>query len=199
MRLGYVLVLVVLALVAFVLYARGGMWGSTNDRMSATSMDAVNRLTISSSEFQNGASIPARFTCDGENTSLPLAWSGVPADTQSLVMLMDDPDIPQVFKEQRGIDSFDHWTLFNIPPAITEIAASSTAGVSGANGAGQNAYTGPCPPPQYEPSEHRYFFRLYALDSLLSLKEGATKKDVLTAMQGHILGQAELVGMYKRH
>ena len=197
MRLGYVLVLV-LVLVAFALYVRGGWVSTTNDRMSATSMDTVNRLTISSSDFRGGASIPSRFTCDGENTSPPLSWSGVPAGTQSLVMLMDDPDIPQVFKEQRGIDTFDHWTLFNISPAITGIAASSTAGVAGANGAGKNAYTGPCPPPQYEPSEHRYFFRLYALDSMLSLPEGSTKKDVLAAVEGHILGQAEYMGRYKR-
>jgi len=205
MRSSYVLLLIVVIAVGiygFYAWERTTPVPEVGDTMD-TSMDAMEgSLSLASAEFQNGGVIPSRFTCDADppagGTSPPLSWSGVPAGAQSLALLVDDPDIPQVFKDQRGIDSFDHWTLFNIPPATTQIAASSTAGVSGANGAGASAYTGPCPPPEYEPSEHRYFFRLYALDTMLDLQPGASKADVLTAMQGHIIEQAELVGRYKR-
>jgi len=88
--------------------------------------------------------------------------------------------------------------LFNISPDTREIPEGKSVGIAGANGAGKNAYTGPCPPPQYEPSEHRYIFKLYALDSELPLQAGATKEDVEKAMEGHIVAQAQLVGRYKR-
>ncbi|MBI4093898.1 YbhB/YbcL family Raf kinase inhibitor-like protein [Candidatus Kaiserbacteria bacterium] len=155
-------------------------------------------VTLTSPAFQNEASIPSQFTCDAENISPPLSISGVPESTKSLALLVDDPDIPQVFKEQRGIDSFDHWTLFNIPSQTREIAQSGSVGTRGANDSGRNDYTGPCPPKEYEPSEHRYFFRLYALDTMLDLPVGASKADVLGAMQGHIIEQTELMGRYKR-
>jgi len=93
---------------------------------------------------------------------------------------------------------FDHWVLFNIPAETREIPEGGSVGIAGANGAGKNAYTGPCPPPQYEPSEHRYVFKLYALDSELPLQAGATKADVEKVMEGHIVAQTELVGTYKR-
>ena len=94
--------------------------------------------------------------------------------------------------------SVDHWILFNMPPQTREIASGVTVGVPGKNGAGANQYTGPCPPPQYEPSEHRYFFKLYALDTELPLAAGASKADVEQAMRGHVIAQTELVGRYKR-
>ncbi|MBI4088188.1 YbhB/YbcL family Raf kinase inhibitor-like protein [Candidatus Kaiserbacteria bacterium] len=155
----------------------------------------TSTLTLTSPTFENGSSVPNRFTCDGDNTSPPLSWSGVPEGTRSLVLIMDDPDVPKVLKPD-GI--FDHWTLFNIPPGTREIPEGGSVGVPGANGAGKKAYTGPCPPPQYEPSEHRYFFRLYALDTMLPLQAGASKDEVLAAMQGHVIAQAELMGRYKR-
>jgi Raf kinase inhibitor-like YbhB/YbcL family protein len=154
-------------------------------------------MTLTSSAFQSGSSIPSSYTCDATppGTNPPLMISGVPSGAVSLALIMDDPDVPtQVLPA--GV--FDHWVMFNIPPATSAIAASSTVGTAGANGAGQNAYTGPCPPPQYAPAEHRYFFRLYALDEMLPLQVGATKKQVLDAMQGHIISQAELIGKYKR-
>lgn len=163
------------------------------------SMDSTAQLTLASSAFENGSSIPAKYTCDeNKDLSPALSWSGVPEGAKSLALLMDDPDIPQVFKDQRGIDSFDHWVLFNISPNATGVAEGASVGVVGKNGAGNNAYTGPCPPPQYEPSEHRYVFRLYVLDTELPLQEGASKADVLKAMEGHIIAQAELIGTYKR-
>ncbi len=152
-------------------------------------------LSLASPAFGNGDSIPSYFTCDGANTSPRLLISGVPEGTKSLALLMDDPDVPKVLRPD-GV--FDHWTLFDIPPTTTEIGEGGTEGTEGKNGAGNKRYTGPGPPPQYEPSEHRYFFRLYALDTELSLTESASKADVLKAMEGHILEQAELLGRYKR-
>jgi Raf kinase inhibitor-like YbhB/YbcL family protein len=155
-------------------------------------------LTLRSAAFTHGTSIPSQFTCDAENISPPLQFTGVPEGAKSLVLLMDDPDIPQVFKEQSGIDSFDHWTLFNIAPDTAEISQAGSAGVRGANGSRQSSYTGPCPPREYEPSEHRYFFRLYALDAMLDLPPGSSKAAVLAAMEGHVIAEAELMGKYKR-
>ncbi|MEY4747107.1 MAG: hypothetical protein RLZZ416_156 [Candidatus Parcubacteria bacterium] len=166
--------------------------------MSSTSSSASmnkSEFSLTSSAFAAGSAIPSPFTCDGENKSPSLSWAGVPEGARSLTLIMDDPDVPKQLKPD-GV--FDHWVLFNIPPSTTELAAGGTAGMPGGNGAGKNGYTGPCPPAQYEPSMHRYVFRLYALDTDLPLQEGASKSDVLKAMQGHVLGQAELIGMYKR-
>ena len=168
---------------------------TTSDITSSSSTPMSDTLKLTSTDFENGASIPPDFTCDGDNTSPSISWSGVPEGTQSLVLIMDDPDAPVQLKPD-GV--FDHWTLFDISPETTGIATGGTVGVPGANGAGKNQYTGPCPPTQYEPSEHRYFFRLYALDSMLGLPEGTSKDDVLAAMEGHVLGEAELIGKYKR-
>lgn len=162
---------------------------------SAISMTS-STLTLTSTQFENNASIPARFTCDGDRAVSPaLSIEGVPLGTKSLVLIMDDPDVPKVLHAD-GV--FDHWVLFNIPADTREIPEGGSVGVAGANGAGANAYTGPCPPPQYEPSEHRYIFKLYALDAELPLQAGATKADVEKAMSGHILTETQLVGRYKR-
>lgn len=182
---------------AWYAFNRSSMQARNTGALTNSSADAMT-LSLTSPAFQNQGSIPSQFTCDAENISPPLSISGVPEAAKSLVLLMDDPDIPQVFKEQRGIDSFDHWTLFNISSGTREIAQAGSAGVRGANSSGESAYTGPCPPKEYQPSEHRYFFRLYALDTVLDLAEGATKADVLAAMAGHIIDQAELMGRYKR-
>lgn len=184
---------------AWILVFAAAAWGfhttSVSRETSADIFMATSTLVLKSPVFENGASIPSRFTCDGENMSPPISWSGVPDGTKSLALIADDPDVPKILKPD-GV--FDHWVLFNIPPETTEVTTGGTAGVSGGNGAGKNQYTGPCPPPQYEPSEHRYFFRLYALDTMLALPEGASKEEVLAAMQGHIIAQAELMGRYKR-
>ncbi|KKW23068.1 MAG: YbhB and YbcL [Candidatus Kaiserbacteria bacterium GW2011_GWC2_52_8b] len=152
-------------------------------------------LTLTSSAFDAQASIPSQFTCDGKGINPPLTFGGVPESTKSLVLIMDDPDVPKALK-QDGI--FDHWVLFNIPPTTKEIASGEMVGTLGGNGAGKNQYAAPCPPKQYEPSEHRYFFKLYALDTELSLSTGASKSDVEKAMQGRIIAEAQLVGKYKR-
>ena len=169
---------------------------STQTRTGAPTTMSTLTLSLTSSAFAEDASIPSRFTCDGDRSvSPPLSMAGVPQGTKSLALIMDDPDVP---KALYGDGVFDHWVLFNIPPETREIPEGGSAGVAGANSAGENAYTGPCPPPQYEPSEHRYVFKLYALDSELSLQAGAGKADMEKAMEGHILAQTQLVGRYKR-
>lgn len=169
----------------------------TPTAVSTTTPSASPVLALTSAAFQNGDSIPLQFTCDATppGTNPPLSFSGVPSTAVSLALIMDDPDVP---KQVLAAGVFDHWVLFNIPPAASGVAASSTVGTLGANGTGKSAYTGPCPPSQYEPSEHRYFFRLYALDAMLSLAPGATKQQVLDAMNGHIIAQTQLIGKYRR-
>src|SRR3989344_4297354 len=126
-------------------------------------------MKLESPAFTHNASIPAKYPCDGDRAlSPPLSISGMPEGAAALALLMDDPDVP---KERRPDGMFDHWTLFNMPPGPTEILEGSAAGTKGANTRGDLEYTGPCPPPEYEPAEHRYFFRLYALDEPLNLPE----------------------------
>ena len=141
-------------------------------------------LTLSSAVFKENGIIPGKYTCDSENVNPPLSISGVPAGAKSLALIMDDPDIPQAVKERFGISVFDHWVVFDIPPETTEISENKKP----------SNYTGPCPPDR----EHRYFFRLYALDTMLALPEGAPRAEVEEAMQGHIVESAELVGRYNR-
>jgi len=149
-------------------------------------------MKISSPAFEEGGKIPSKFTCDGENVSPQLDISEVP-DAKVLVLIMDDPDIPDFVKEKRGIEVFDHWVLFNIAPT-SQIAEGTAPGKQGNNSAGNAKYTGPCPPDK----EHRYFWKLYALDTELDLPEGSTKAEVEKAMEGHIVEQAQLMGKYER-
>ncbi|HUY05620.1 MAG TPA: YbhB/YbcL family Raf kinase inhibitor-like protein [Candidatus Paceibacterota bacterium] len=153
-------------------------------------------MQITSPAFEHGERIPQAYTCEGDRLLSPeLAIDSVPEAAQSLVLIMDDPDVPKVLRPD---GNFTHWVLFNIPPATTIIPEGGTLGTSGLNGTGDTGYRGPCPPPDYEPKTHRYFFKLYALDTMLDLPEGATKEDVEAAMSGHILTSAELVGTYSR-
>lgn len=148
-------------------------------------------MEIVSTAFTHGAKIPSQYSFDGGNENPPLAFSNVPAGTQSLALIMYDPDVPL---NVRPDGNFDHWVIFNIPANTKEIAAGSIniPGIHGANSRGASQYTGPRPPDR----EHRYFFVLYALDSLLNLNEGATRREVEKAMMGHILTTATLMGLY---
>ena len=153
-------------------------------------------FSLSSPAFENGGKIPSKYTCDEDRfLSPPLSISGVPESAASLALIMDDPDVR---KEKHPSGVFNHWVLFNLPPDTAEIPEGKPIGTAGANGRGEMRYTGPCPPPEYEPSEHRYIFRLYALDEVLNLPSGATKKEVLAAMEGHIIAITEFVGRYRR-
>jgi hypothetical protein len=149
-------------------------------------------MQLTSSAFENGKRIPSKYTCDGKNVSPSLHISDVPPNAKSLVLIMDDPDVPAfVRKDQMWV----HWVLFNIPPQTTAIAeASIPPGTVGKGTGNQLFYQGPCPPDR----EHRYFFKLYALDATLNLSEGATKEEVEAAMKGHVIGKTELIGKYVR-
>ena len=158
-------------------------------------MKEPTKLHLTSAAFEYNAKIPSKYTCDGENINPPLLITNVPDGARSLVLFLDDPDIPESIKQERGISVFDHWVVFNIPPSVTEIPeGTKPEGTSGIGTRGEKKYLGPCPPDR----EHRYFFKLYALDVVLDLPEGSTKEMVSSAMDRHIMEQAELVGTYER-
>lgn len=145
-------------------------------------------ISITSPSFTEGGAIPKAYTCDGSNTSPQLDWTGIPAGAKSLALIADDPDAPA--------GTWIHWVLFDLPPDLSGLPeASSGVGTQGKNSSNKLVYGGPCPP---KGSPHRYYFKLYALDTLLNLKAGATKADVEKAMQGHILAQGQLMGKYGR-
>jgi hypothetical protein len=152
-----------------------------------TSLTAAT-LQISSSAFAANGAIPSKYTCDGQGMNPPLAFSGVPAKTQSLVLIVDDPDVP---KNLMPSGVFDHWLIWDLPATSRGFAEGE--GKGGVNGAGQQGFMGPCPPDR----EHRYFFKLYALDTKLIAKI-ANKADLEMAMNGHIIEKAELIGRYAR-
>ena len=144
-------------------------------------------MKISSGAFENGNPIPGQFTCDGADVSPPLAFSDVPATARSLALIMDDPDAPM------GL--WVHWLVWNIPPSTTVLAkGQKIPWMQGTTSWKRPGYGGPCPPS----GTHRYFFRLHALDTMLELRQGAQKKDLEAAMQGHVLAMAELMGRYRR-
>ena len=150
--------------------------------------DSMDTLKLTSSAFGNNGEIPSQYTCDGEGINPAFEISGVDANAKSLVLIMDDPDAPS--------GTWDHWVKFNISTSTTKIKeASEPDGVSGVGTSGNKDYLGPCPPDR----EHRYFFKLFSLDTELELGEGATKKEVESAMEGHILQKAELIGRYERN
>lgn len=149
-------------------------------------------MKLKSSAFKEGGIIPSLYTCEGKNINPPLEISGVPQNAKSLVLIIDDPDVPRTL---RADGMYDHWIVFNIPITTDTIDEHANApGVQGKSTNGQNRYTGPCPPDR----EHRYFFKLYALDKMLDLSAGSTKKEVEKAMQGHILAECHLMGRYEK-
>ena len=152
-------------------------------------------MQLTSTAFKHNSTIPTKYTCDGENINPPLQISDVPVQTKSFVLIMEDPDVPQ---EIRPEQLWIHWVVFNIPSDIKEIPENAEIGVSGKGDYPIFKYGGPCPPPQYQPTRHRYFFTVYALDCMLELVEGATKTEVLDTMKHHVLAQAELIGTYDR-
>ncbi len=155
----------------------------------------MSPMKLTSPAFESDGKIPRKYTCDGANVNPPLKIEDVPANAESLVLIMDDPDIPQFVKEKYGIQVWDHWIVFNIPSTVKGIGeGEAPAGIQGKNTGGKNAYAGPCPPDR----EHRYFFKLYALDTTLNLPVGVAKAEVEKAMAGHIVTKAELIGRYKR-
>lgn len=158
--------------------------------LAATQGSPMSEFKLSSSAFTANSQIPSRYTCDADNVSPPLAWEGVPNGTQSMVLILDDPDAPG------GL--WDHWLLYNIPShlfSLTEDIKDLPAGIQvGKNSWGNAKYEGPCPPK----GEHRYQFTLYALDSHLNLPNGVDRAQLGKAMKGHILEKTELITRYQR-
>lgn len=153
-------------------------------------------MKLSSPAFEKSEQIPSRYTCDGERfLSPPLSITDVPEGAVSLALIVDDPDVP---KEIRPDGNFTHWIIFNISPRISDIPEGADIGTRGSNTRGEPRYTGPCPPSEYEPTTHRYFFRLFALNTMLKLEEGSTKEELEIAMKGHIVAASELMGVYTR-
>jgi Raf kinase inhibitor-like YbhB/YbcL family protein len=153
-----------------------------------------DQMQLTSAAFTEGAAIPAKYTCDAKDVSPPLKWSGVPADAKSLALIADDPDAP--------VGTWVHWVLYDLPATTSELAEDVPQAQHLAGGAKQGlndfkrlGYGGPCPP---HGKPHHYFFKLYALDVLLDLKPGLTRKDLERAMEKHILAQTQLMGAYKR-
>jgi len=178
----------VIILSAVILFSTN-VYAQKEERAGGTIME----LKVTSLAFKNGEMIPKKYTCDGEEVSPPLEWSGVPAGAKSIALISDDPDAP--------MGTWVHWVIFNMPPDTKELPENVPHGPTLDNGAKQGiddsrqiGYGGPCPPS----GTHRYYFKVYALDAMLNLKPGITKKDLLRAMEGHILAQGELLGKYKR-
>ncbi len=145
----------------------------------------MKELTIKSPVFESNKLIPFKYTCDGEDVNPPLIIEGIPEGTKSLVLIVDDPDAP--------MGTWDHWVVWNIPPT-DKIEESTVPGVEGINDFRKHSYGGPCPPS----GTHRYFFKVYALNTKLTLNPNSRKKDVEKAMKDHVLAKGELVGLYRR-
>jgi Raf kinase inhibitor-like YbhB/YbcL family protein len=143
-------------------------------------------LEITSAAFGEGATIPTKHTCDGENVSPPLSFAGAPDGTRSLALVVDDPDAP--------VGTFTHWLAWGIDPGAGDLAEGEAAPREGRNGFGTTGYVGPCPPR----GRHRYFFRLHALDTELDLEPAADRDELERALGGHVLETAELMGTYER-
>lgn len=154
-------------------------------------------MQLTSPAFTDGQPIPTLYTCDGSRTLSPeLGIRGVPDGATSLVLIVHDPDVPKVLRPD-GV--FDHWVMYGIDPKTTTIAEGGTPGAQGENGRGEASYTGPCPPPEYEPTKHRYVFTLYATNlGALNFIKAPTKADLLAAIEGHVLETAVLTGTYDR-
>lgn len=151
---------------------------------SADEVVEMDNLRIISPAFEHNEEIPSKYTCDGEDINPPLHIEGI-SQAVSLVLIVDDPDAP--------MGNWNHWVVWNIAP-LTVIEENSIMGVEGMNDFGKHSYGGPCPPS----GTHRYFFKVYALNVDLNLSSSAKKEDVEAAMEGHIIGKGEIIGLYKR-
>ncbi len=150
-------------------------------------------IKVSSTAFDEEGMIPAKYTCDEEDVSPPLAWDSIPEETKTLALICDDPDAP--------MGTWVHWVLFNLPAGISELPENippekelESGAKQGTNDFGRIGYGGPCPPG----GTHRYYFKLYALDAVLDFEAGARKQQLLEAMEGHILAEGQLMGRYSR-
>jgi Raf kinase inhibitor-like YbhB/YbcL family protein len=167
--------------------------GSAPARPEGSGGTAAAALTVTSPAFAHMGSIPRVHTCDGGDQLVPLAIGNVPPAARSLAIIVDDPDVP---KSLRPDGNWDHWLIWNLPPTATTIAEGTIPAnaVQGKNSWGRNDWGGPCPPDR----EHRYFFKVYALDTMLDLDRASGKPALEKAMEGHVVAKGELVGRYDR-
>ena len=168
--------------------------GGAKEPAAEPGQEGATKLDLTSAAFTEGDTIPTRYTCDGDDLSPPLSWGAPPAGTGSLALICDDPDAP--------VGTWVHWVLYDLPPGVTSLAEGippdeelAGGGRQGNNSWPRIGYGGPCPP---KGSPHRYVFKLYALDTKLNLSPGATNKELLKAMEGHVLAQGQLIGRYGR-
>jgi len=176
-----VILILILGVVIFFFWQKG-------QKPKEEKMELPEIMEISSPAFENNSQIPQRYTCDGEDINPSLEIKYIPEETKSLVLIIDDPDAP--------MGTFLHWLVFNISPDVSLIEENSlpVGAIQGKNDFGKENYGGPCPPS----GEHHYFFKIYALNKKLDLSSGSKLKEVEKEMEGHILDQAQLVGLYKR-
>lgn len=202
--------ILVITAVVLTLAIFGIMWFEYNRPNTENTNSVVNNkyknmpnggFTLKSQVFENGGYIPAKYTCDGAppagGINPPLLITNTPKEAKSLVLIMDDPDVPKQLIPE-GI--FDHWVIYDIDPLTSSISEGQVFGKMGINSRRDDKYTGPCPPSQYEPTTHRYFFKLYAVDfSIMPVFETPpSKNQILKFIEGHIIAQAELVGKYEK-
>jgi Raf kinase inhibitor-like YbhB/YbcL family protein len=158
-------------------------------------VEAASMFTLTSSAFAAGQPIPKKYTCEGDDRSPPLAWAGAPSGTKSFALIVDDPDAPDPNAPRM---TWVHWVLYNVPAATTTLGEGSSSGALGAiegrNDFGRVRFGGPCPPI----GRHRYFHKLYALDAMLPAGKPLDKAGLESAMKGHVLAQAELMGTYQK-
>jgi len=185
-------VFLVLAMFVFIACANRQQQAAHPQATPTTQQQQKSELKLTSNAFKEGEAIPRGYTCDGANVSPPLEWAGVPKSAKTIAIIADDPDAPA--------GTWVHWVVYNLPAEglglIENTPQTETlngGGVQGKNDFGKIGYGGPCPPS----GRHRYFFKFYALDSELPLKPGATKPEVEKAMEGHIVGQTQLMGTYR--
>lgn len=171
---------------------------TTDDTLSTSTTQTTMALTLSSPVFGDSDVIPTPYTCDGENMFPPLAIAGVPEEATTLVLVMDDPDIPAEVKQSQGIEKFDHYARYNIPADTATLEAANAVGEPGQNSSGETGYVSPCPPTQYEPTEHRYIFRLYALPSALSFDVTPTLDEIEAQAKEQAIAETQLTGRYTR-
>jgi len=183
-----VAVLILLAIAGFILIVLL-LAPARTEVFSTISSESEATMNLTSPAFTQGQPIPVKFSCKGADISPAFAWTEPPGGTKSFALIMDDPDAP--------VGNWVHWVLFNIPAsarALPEAATFADGSVQGTTSAHSVGYHGPCPPS----GTHRYFFKLYALDTTLNLSSSADKKSVLAAIEGHILAQAELMGTFSK-
>ncbi len=181
----YIIIFLIVMLLTFIIFKT-----TIHEKQSGLIINnsLPKRMNLTSNAFAPNADIPAKYTCDGDNVNPPLTIKEMPAEAKNLALIMDDPDAP--------MGTWLHWTIWNINPATTEITENfvPTGAAEGTTDFGSTGYGGPCPPS----GTHRYFFKLYALDTEINLPAGAQLKELEQAIAGHVLDQAELIGLYTK-